>query len=139
MDPCENFYQYACGGWIEKHQIPKNKEEYSAIVELSEEVDKALKQILPNITSKDSETIKKVKNFYKSCIDIAKINSLGAKPIQKFLKKIGSWNINSNWDGSKWNFLETLRQLHREYPAEIFFTVDVDVDPKNRTQNIITV
>ncbi|XP_065645197.1 endothelin-converting enzyme 2 isoform X2 [Hydra vulgaris] len=139
VDPCENFYQYACGGWIEKHHIPKNKEEYSAIVELSEEVDKALKQILPNITSGDSETIKKVKNFYKSCIDTAKINSLGAKPIQKFLKKIGSWNVNAEWDANKWNFLETLRQLHREYPAEIFFTVDVDVDPKNRTQNIITI
>jgi len=139
VDPCDNFYQYACGGWIKHHKIPHNKDEYSAIVELSDNDDKLLKKIMPKYDPKDSETIKKVKNFYRSCLNQDLINKKGAEPIKKFLHYIGSWDINENWDGSKWNFIKTLRKLHKEFPAEIFFTVDVDVDPKNRTENIVTI
>jgi endothelin-converting enzyme len=139
VNPCDNFYQYACGGWIKDHKIPKGKDEYSAIVELSENDDKLLKAVMPVLLKNDSETIRKVKDFYKSCLNTSQIDSLGAQPIQKFLKKIGSWDVHSSWKAEDWNFSQTLRLLHKEYPAEIFFTVDVDVDPKNRTQNIVTI
>ena len=139
VNPCDNFYEYACGGWIKTHKIPRNKDEYSAIVELSDNDDKLLKSIMPKLNKNDSTTIRKVKDFYRSCLNLTQIDSLGAAPIQKFLKKIGSWEIDENWDGESWNFLKTLRLLHKEYPAEIFFTVDVDVDPKNRSSNIVTV
>lgn len=138
-DPCENFYQYACGGWIKTHKIPKSKDEYSAIVELSDNDDHLLKKLLPKAMKNDTETIRKVKDFYRSCLDTSTVDKLGAEPIKKFLKRIGSWDISPNWNGSSWNFVKTLRLLHKEYPAEIFFTVDVDVDPKNRTQNIVTI
>jgi len=139
VNPCDNFYQYACGGWIKNHKIPKGKDEYSAIVELSENDDKLLKKVMPLLEKNDTETIRKVKDFYKSCLNTTQIDSLGAGPIQKFLKKIGSWDVHPTWSAENWNFSATLRLLHKEYPAEIFFTVDVDVDPKNRTQNIVTI
>lgn len=149
VDPCSNFYQYACGGWMSSHKIPDKKEEYSAINELSDNNDKVLKQLLAGtyngqLCSNDhpanTKTIMKVKNFYKSCVDLKRINKLGAKPLQRFIEKLGSWDIaGDDFDVEKWDFQETLRLLHAEYPAEIFFTVDVDVDPKNRSRNIITV
>jgi len=139
VDPCSNFYQYACGGWINEHPIPKGKEEISAIVELSENGDKLLKKLMPKIMKNDTETIRKVKNFYRSCLDQKQIDKLGPLPLEKFINKIGGWGVRKGWDGANWNFLATLRLLHREYPAEIFFTVDVDVDPKNRSVNIVTI
>lgn len=149
VDPCSNFYQYACGGWMNTHKIPDKKEEYSAINELSDNNDKVLKQLLAGtyrgaLCSSEhpanKKGIMKVKNFYKSCVDLKRINERGAKPLQDFIRNLGSWDIaGDEFDIEKWDFQETLRLLHAEYPAEIFFTVDVDVDPKNRTRNIITV
>ena len=150
VDPCSNFYQYACGGWMNSHKIPEKKEEFSAINELSDNNDKVLKQLLADkyagsLCSKNhtatTKTLMKVKNFYKSCIDLKRINELGAKPLQDFIERLGSWDIagTDEFDVDRWDFQRTLRLLHAEYPAEIFFTVDVDVDPKNRTRNIITV
>lgn len=138
-DPCKDFYNYACGGWIKRHEIPKGKDEYSAIVELSERNDKRLKKLLKADNSSDIKTIKKVKNFYKSCLNTPLIDKRGNKPLSKFIKDLGSWDVFSSFDEQKWDFNKTLQLFHKEYPAEIFFTVDVDVDPKNRTLNIITV
>ncbi len=137
--PCDNFYQYACGGWIKKHSIPKGKDEFSAIVELSEHNDKQLKKLLKTTNSSDIKTIQKVKNFYKSCLNTELINKRGSKPLKKFIKELGSWDLFPDFDEEKWSFTKTLQKFHKEYPAEIFFTVDVDVDPKNRSMNILTV
>ena len=139
VDPCENFYQYACGGWIKDNPIPQGKDELSAIVQLSDRNDKLLKRLLKEKSEKDSETIMKVKNFYKSCLNTELINKLGNKPLKKFIKDLGSWPAYHDWDEENWDFNQTLTRFHSEYPCEIFFTVDVDVDPKNRTRNIITV
>ena len=138
-NPCEDFYNYACGGWIKKHEIPKGKDEYSAIVELSERNDKRLKKLLKTSNSSDIVTIKKVKDFYKSCLNTKIVDERAEKPLKKFIKELGSWDIFPDFDENKWDFNKTLQLFHKEYPAEIFFTVDVDVDPKNRTMNIITV
>ena len=138
-NPCEDFYNYACGGWIKQHEIPKGKDEYSAIVELSERNDKRLKRLLKLQTSADTITIKKLKDFYKSCLNTKIVDSRAEKPLKEFIKKLGSWDMFSDFDEDKWDFNKTLQLFHKEYPAEIFFTVDVDVDPKNRTMNIITV
>eukprot|EP00795_Rhopilema_esculentum_P016444 gene16444-7858_t len=139
IDPCSDFYNYACGGWIKQHNIPKGKDEFSAIVELSERNDKRLKKLLKTDNSSDIKTIKKVKNFYKSCLNTKLVDGRGGKPLKKFISDLGSWDIFSDFDEAKWDFNKTLQLFHKEYPAEIFFTVDVDVDPKNRTMNIITI
>ena len=138
-NPCDDFYNYACGGWIKQHEIPKGKDEYSAIVELSERNDKRLKKILKIQNSSDIVTIKKVKDFYKSCLNTKIVDERAEKPLKKFIKNLGSWDMFSDFDEEKWDFNKTLQLFHKEYPAEIFFTVDVDVDPKDRKNNIITV
>ena len=139
VKPCDDFYEFACGGWRKKHSIPKGKDEYSAIVELSEHNDKQLKKLLKTENASDIRTIRKVKDFYKSCLNTKLINERGNRPLIKFIKDLGSWDIFPDFDAESWDFNKTLQKFHKEFPAEIFFTVDVDVDPKNRSMNIVTV
>ena len=42
-DPCRDFFQFACGGWIEKNSIPESKSRWNNFDILDDEVNTDLK------------------------------------------------------------------------------------------------
>lgn len=43
VDPCENFFDYACGNWIKKHPIPEDRSSIDTFGVLRDEVEVILK------------------------------------------------------------------------------------------------
>jgi putative endopeptidase len=88
-DPCVDFYQFACGGWIQNNPIPADRARWGRGGEVDERNKVAIKALLDDAaksTGADPAT-KQLGDFYSSCLDEAAIDRAGTAAFKPLLAK----------------------------------------------------
>uniref|UniRef100_A0A452U103 Membrane metalloendopeptidase like 1 n=1 Tax=Ursus maritimus TaxID=29073 RepID=A0A452U103_URSMA len=98
-EPCDDFYQYACGGWLRRHVIPETNSRYSVFDILRDELEVILKGVLENSTAKDRPAVRKAKMLYRSCMNESVIEKRDSQPLLNILDVMGGWPVTME----KWN------------------------------------
>ncbi|XP_060098351.1 neprilysin [Heteronotia binoei] len=140
-EPCKDFYQYACGGWLKKNIIPETSSRYSNFDILRDELEVVLKDVLSKENSSDITAIQKAKTLYRSCVNETAIDLRGGKPLIDILYTINDWPVaTDNWDqtyGTSWTAEKSISLLNAKYGKRVIINLFVGTDDKNSTQHIL--
>ncbi len=91
IDPCQNFYKYACGRWQKDNPIPADQTSWSVYGKLYQDNLNFLRSILEQAAHSSSPrdaVSQKIGDFYASCIDEAALEKNGLGPLQAELDAI---------------------------------------------------
>jgi predicted metalloendopeptidase len=93
IDPCADFYQYACGNWIKHTDIPADQSRWGSFTELFERNLATMHGILEKSAVNDpnrSAIDQKIGDFYSSCMDEKAVNDKGLQPLRPELDHIAA-------------------------------------------------
>ncbi|KAM6309847.1 kell blood group glycoprotein isoform 3-T5 [Podargus strigoides] len=138
VEPCEDFYKYACGSWEGKHSSRTTEDSLNVFDVLLEENQLILKRLLesPQFGIKGSAK-EKAMQFYHSCMDTQRIESQGSQPLKELLNQVTGWNLTGV--GKAKDFNETLQTLMGKYSTFPFFRVYVGPSPSDLKTNVIQI
>jgi endothelin-converting enzyme/putative endopeptidase len=91
VDPCVDFYTYACGGWMKNNPVPPDQSNWGTYGKLQDENLAQLRTILEEAAKSNSgkgTVTQKIGDYYASCMDEVTIDKLGATPLTPELKRI---------------------------------------------------
>jgi len=91
VDPCTDFYQFACGGWKKTNPIPPDRGSWGRGSQLDERNLAVLHDILEKLSAQTASRTPvetQIGDFYAACMDEPGIEKLDIQPLKADLARI---------------------------------------------------
>lgn len=143
IDPCDNFYEFACGKYLKETFIPDDRVTVDGFSEVRDKVQEQLRVIIneeeqPN----ESKPFLLAKRLNKACLNKTIIEQRGIKPLADMLESYGGWPVVKGdlWSADTFDWIDMIKKFRQSgLDTNIIFTFSVTTNLKNSTSRIIDV
>jgi len=116
QDPCVDFYQYACGNWLKKADIPADRSSWVSFEEVEERNLATLRNILEKAAAGGpgrSAIDQKIGDYYSACMDEKAVDAKGLDPLKPELDRVAAASDKSA-------LIESVARVHLIGPNPLF-------------------
>ena len=134
VKPGEDFYDYACGGWMQKNPLPAAYSRYGSFDRLAEDNNKRINVILKELQEKtypQGSVEQKLSDLYKLAMDSARREQDGLAPVMGLIQKMESAKTTAQ--------LFDIQLEMMPYGDSEFFRAYIGADDKNAIRNILNI
>jgi len=131
VSPSEDFYQYACGGWMKLYPLKAEFSRYGSFDKLGEDNQEKLKNLITELAANKNQSgsvAQKIGDLYGLGMDSVKLQKQGAKPVMPLLKEIAKLS-------GRQSIERKIADLHL-CGIHPFFGIFGEADPENSNMNI---
>ncbi len=134
VKPGEDFYDYACGGWMQKNPLPAAYSRYGSFDRLGEDNNKRINGILKELQEKtypQGSVEQKLSDLYKLAMDSARREQDGLTPAMGMIKKMETAKTVAH--------LFAIQLEMMPYGDAEFFHAYIAADEKDAAKNILNI
>ncbi|XP_011705804.1 PREDICTED: phosphate-regulating neutral endopeptidase-like, partial [Wasmannia auropunctata] len=139
VEPCDDFYKFACGGFLESTFIPDDQNTVNTISTINDNIQKQRRLILEQDSPPNElRPFKLAKDFYKSCINKTAIEQRGLTLLLNNLKELGGWPVldsEGSWNENDFTWMDSVYRFRRFGHSFCYFIGFKVMNSYNSTEN----
>ena len=142
IDPCKDFNKFACGGFSKIMTIPEGEGHWGSMSIMFEEIYNQGKKLMeePINQKEDFESYKKVRAYYKQCMDEKQQKEVGLQPLEEILNIFNGWPVvrGDSWVEPGLDVWETSIKLKESgFSSDYFAASGPFLDIRNNSQKLL--
>lgn len=130
----DDFYQYACGGWMKNHPLTGEYSRFGSFDKLAEDNREQLRTLIAGIAESENvpgTVAQKIGDLYNMVMDSTTRNARGMEPIRPIMERISALKSNTE-------VMPLVAELSRKGMGS-FFHVYIDADIMDSKQNLVQI
>ncbi|XP_065222388.1 endothelin-converting enzyme homolog isoform X2 [Planococcus citri] len=136
VNPCDNFYEFACGNWKRRHPIPSDTMSIDLFVGIQTRTSNQIAEFLKQAdTSSEPQAVHAARTLFRSCQKAVNLNrTLGFQQIINTLEAVNLPVTPQFRDKSEnFSWIQTAVLSKKEFGQNFFIEFSISSDPKNHT------
>lgn len=143
VEPCDDFYQFACGGYIRDTVIPDDRTALNLFSEIGDKLNEQIRVLIDRpVVEADAPPFRMAKHLYSACMNRTHIEERGLRPLIEQVESMGGWPVvkGDAWAEKDWSWQRSVSDFrHRGFSMDYFFDFSIGIDLRNSSERIIDV